>query len=196
VTGADNQQERLSCAESAKWFLAGFIEGEGSLSVSIKKHPTCRFGFIAGPEFFLYQHESGRSLLELAQTVFASGAIFPKPGNPKVLVYRVSSRRVLLETVVRFFERYVIPFSCKRAMFEGFRDVVEMMERKEHFDPHGLVRVIERAYSMNPNSKGRERLRSLEEVRERILRGHTSDILPGTQIKIWSSPHGDMGATA
>jgi hypothetical protein len=27
---ADNQQERLAGAEAANWFLAGFIEGEGS----------------------------------------------------------------------------------------------------------------------------------------------------------------------
>jgi LAGLIDADG DNA endonuclease family protein len=72
VTGADNQQERLGSAESeaANWFLAGFIEGEGALCVSVKKHPTCRSGFYVDPDFFLYQHESGRRLLELAQSTF------------------------------------------------------------------------------------------------------------------------------
>jgi hypothetical protein len=124
VTGADNQQERLSHAESVKWFLAGFVEGEGSLCVSIKKHPTCRFGFIAGPEFFLYQHESGRRILELARTTFGTGGIYRKAGNPRVLVYRVSCRQKLQEEIVPFFERYVILFSCKRAMFEEFRDIL------------------------------------------------------------------------
>jgi len=175
VTGADNQQERLSCDESAKWFLAGFIEGEGSLAVSIKKHPS-RFGFIASPEFFLYQHESGRPLLELAREVFGHGSITPKPGNPQVLVFRVASRKVLLGRVIPYFERYVVPFTCKGAMFRGFREIVLAMSRKEHLTPDGLLKVIEVAYSMNPNSKGRERLRTLPELRERILRGHTSDI--------------------
>jgi hypothetical protein len=175
VTGADNQQERLSRDESAKWFLAGFIEGEGSLAVSIKRHPS-RFGYIASPEFFLYQHVSGRRVLELAREIFGSGSITPKPGNPKVLVFRIASRRVLLERVIPFFERYVVPFSCKGAMFDGFREIVLAMSRKEHLTPDGLVRVIEMAYSMNPHSKGRERLRTLSELRERILRGHTSDI--------------------
>ena len=34
---ADNQQERSSIAitEEAKWFLAGFIDGEGSVCVSL-----------------------------------------------------------------------------------------------------------------------------------------------------------------
>jgi hypothetical protein len=175
VTGADNQQERLSRNESAKWFLAGFAEGEGSLVVSIKKHPTCRFGFIASPEFFLYQHESGRRILQLAQTIFDTGGIYPKSGNPKVLVYRVSDRRKLQEEIVPFFERYVMPFSCKRAMFEEFREILKMMACNHHFTPEGLVCIVEKAYAMNPNGKGRERLRPLAVVCERILRGHTSD---------------------
>ena len=176
MTGADNQQERLSRAESARWFLAGFVEGEGSLCVSIKRHPTARFGFVAGPAFFVYQHESGRAVLELAQEIFACGRIGPKPGNPKVLVFQIVDRRMLKDRVVPFFERYVVPYSCKRVTFERFREILVMMERKEHLTPDGLVRVIEKAYAMNPHSKGRERLRSFEELRERILRGHTSEV--------------------
>jgi hypothetical protein len=176
VTGADNQQERLGSAEAANWFLAGFIEGEGALCVSIKRHPTCRSGYYVDPGFFLYQHRSGRRVLELAQKVFAHGAIYPKPGNPKVLVYEISSTKALREKVIPFFERYVVPFSCKAATFELFRDIVDMMARKEHLQPTGLARIVEKAYSMNPDGKGKARSRPLEEVLARILRGHTSDI--------------------
>ena len=176
VTGADNQQERLGSAEAAKWFLAGFIEGEGALCVSIKKHPTCRSGFYVDPSFFLYQHQSGRGVLERAQEVFAHGRISPKAGNPKVLVFEISSTRALREKVIPFFERYVVPFSCKRVTFERFREIVEMMSRKEHLEPTGLARIVEKAYAMNPDSKGKARSRPLEEVLPRILRGHTSDI--------------------
>ena len=127
------------------------------------------------PEFFLYQHESGRQLLELARSIFQTGRIYPKSGNPKVLVYEISSRRSLREKVIPFFEKYVLPFSCKRETFEHFREIVEMLERKEHHTPEGLARIVEKAYAMNPAGKGRKRLRALEEVRERILRGHTPD---------------------
>ncbi len=173
--GGANQQERLSRSERAKWFLAGFIEGEGTLTVSIKQHPTARFGYYVDPEFFLYQHESGRALLELAREVFQTGRIYPKPGNPKVLVYAITARRSLWEKVVPFFERYVVPFSCKRATFERFREILEMMNRKEHLTPAGLVGIVEKAYALNPAGKGRQRSRSLQEVRERILRDHTPD---------------------
>ena len=178
VTGADNQQERLGSAESeaANWFLAGFIEGEGALCVSVKKHPTCRSGFYVDPDFFLYQHESGRRILELAQSIFESGRIYPKSGNPKVLVYEISSTSVLREKVVPFFERYVVPFSCKRETFMRFKEILEMMQRREHLRDDGLAEIVRKVYSMNPASKGRARLRPLDDVLARILRGHTSDI--------------------
>ncbi len=176
MTGADNQQERLGSAEAANWFLAGFIEGEGSLTVSVKKHPTCRSGFYVDPNFFLYQHESGRWLLELAQATFDSGRIYPKSGNPRVLVYEISSRRCLYEKVVPFFERYIVPFSCKRETFWRFKEILELMERGEHLQPAGLACTVRKVYAMNPASKGRPRSRPLEEVLSRILRGHTSDI--------------------
>ena len=176
MSSADNQQERLGSTESANWFLAGFIEGEGALCVSIKKHPTCRSGFYVDPDFFLYQHESGRRILELAQSIFESGQIYPKSGNPKVLVYEISSTRVLREKVIPFFERYVVPFSCKRETYERFKEILEAMERKEHLRDDGLAEIVRKVYAMNPASKGRARLRPLDEVLERILRGHTSDI--------------------
>ena len=177
MTGdADNQQERLGSTDSASWFLAGFIEGEGSLCVSIKRHATCRHGYYVDPGFFLYQHESGRAVLELAQTTFGSGRISRKPGSPTVLVYEVSSTAILRERVVPFFERYVVPFSCKRETFERFKEILEMMERKEHLRDDGLAEIVRKVYTMNPASKGRARLRPLDEVLARILRGHTSDI--------------------
>ena len=176
MTGADNQQERLGSTEAASWFLAGFVEGEGSLCVSVKRHPTCRHGYYVDPGFFLYQHESGRALLELAQTIFGSGRISPKPGNPQVLVYEISSTAILRERVIPFFERYVVPFSCKRVTFARFKEILEAMERKEHLRDDGLAEIVRKVYSMNPASKGRARLRPLDEVLARILRGHTSDI--------------------
>jgi LAGLIDADG endonuclease len=179
VTGADNQQERLGSSEAANWFLAGFIEGEGALCVSVKKHPTCRFGYYVDPGFFLYQHVSGRRLLELAKETFGSGRIYPKSGKSHVLVYEVSSSAALRETVVPFFERYVLPLSCKAQTFERFREILQMMERKEHLRPQGLAQVVRLVYQMNPDGKGKQRSRPLEEVLARILRGHTSDTLFG-----------------
>src|SRR6266852_343815 len=105
--GAGNQQERLSREEQKRWFLAGVIEGEGSMCISIKAHATARHGFYVDPEFFIDQHRNRRQLLEFAQEVFATGRINPKPGNPDVLVYSITSRRSISEKVIPFLERYM-----------------------------------------------------------------------------------------
>jgi len=83
---AANQQESLSIHEKKCWFLAGLIEGEGSLCISIKKHEPLKLGYLVQPEFFIYQHQVRRGLLELAQEVFEHGGIRPKQGNEDVLV--------------------------------------------------------------------------------------------------------------
>jgi hypothetical protein len=51
-----------------------------------------------------------------------------------------------------------------------------MMQRKEHLRDDGLAEIVRKVYPMNPESKGRARLRPLDQVLARILRGHTSDI--------------------
>ena len=62
-----------------------------------------------------------------------------------------------------------------------------MMERKEHLIAEGLTRIVEKAYAMNPDGKGRQRLRTLQEVRERILRGHTPNIPQRDEDMVQSS---------
>ncbi len=172
--GAGNQQERLSRDERAKWFLAGLIEGEGSVCVSIKAHPAARFGYFVDPEFFLYQRREGAELLRMAQRIFGTGRIYPKPGNEEVLVFAITDRRSLKEKVIPFLRCYMT-FSPKREVYETFAEIVEAMDRKEHWSPEGLARIVEKAYALSPTSKGKERKRPLQEVLSRILRGHTPD---------------------
>lgn len=178
VMSADHQQERLSVNERQKWFLAGFIEGEGSVCVSIKKHPTARCGYYVDPEFFLYQLDSAIENLYLAREVFDAGTIHPKPGNERVLVYSITSRRVIAEKVLPFLSKYMV-FSAKREIYEKFSIIVEAMERNEHQTPQGMARLVKQAYEMNPAAKGKPRKRSLKEVTDRILRDCTPDIQNG-----------------
>ena len=169
---AANQQERLSITERQRWFLAGFIEGEGSVCVSFKEHPTARFGLYVDPEFFLYQLRAYPQLLELAQQMFGTGRIFPKQGNERVLVYAITSRRSIAEKVVPFLRRYMVD-APRKAIYDRFCDIVEAMERKEHYTPEGMVRIAQQAYALNPVAKGKARKRTLQEVIDRILRDYT-----------------------
>jgi hypothetical protein len=171
---AANQQESLSITEQQRWFLAGFIEGEGSVCVSIKHHPTARFGYYVDPEFFLYQHREYPQVLELAQRMFATGRIFPKHGNERVLVYAIANRRSIAEKVVPFLRHYMV-YSPRKGIYESFCAIVEAMERKEHQTAKGMVRIVREAYALNPIAKSKARKRTLQEVIDRILRDSTPD---------------------
>jgi|HubBroStandDraft_5_1064220.scaffolds.fasta_scaffold141337_1 hypothetical protein len=173
-SSAANQQESLSAHEKKCWFLAGLIEGEGSLSVSIKEHKPSRFGYLIDPEFFIYQHQVRRGLLELAQSIFGTGRINPKPGNEVVLVYSITSTRLIEERVLPFYERYMA-FSQKKRDYQLFREIVIAVRNRQHWQAHGLVELVEKAYQMN--MEGKQRKRPMGEVTERILRDYTPNPL-------------------
>ena len=174
---AAHQQERLSFTEQQRWFLAGFIEGEGSVCVSIKQHPTAQFGFYVDPEFFLYQHRAYPQMLELAKEMFGTGAIFPKQGNERVLVYALVSRKSIAEKLVPFLRSYM-GFAPRKPVYDRFCEIVEAMERKQHHTARGMAQIVEKAYALNPVAKGKARKRSLQQVLDRILRDYTPDSGP------------------
>ena len=169
---ADNQQERLNITEEFKWFLAGLIEGEGSICISLKQHPTAKFGYYIDPEFFLYQHKSARELLDRAKVFFGTGSISPKSGNEDVLVYRITSRKSIVEKVIPFLEKYMRYGSgIKRQNFLMFKEVTLALENKAHQTLEGTLRLVDLAYSTN--HAGKQRKRKKEEVIQRILRDYT-----------------------
>src|SRR5262245_56900724 len=165
--GAGNQQERLSNEKGKPWFIAGVIEGEGSMCISINKHPTAMSGFLVDPEFFVYQHRNRRSLLELVQEFFETGRIHQKLGNTDVLVYSITSRRSISERVIPFFDEYMV-YSSRRADILRFKEALQLFEQGLHRTREGLVRIVQLAYSMNHD--GKQRHRPLQDVVDRILR--------------------------
>ena len=169
---AADQQERLSIDEKRNWFLAGIIEGEGSVCVSIKEHKHGKFGYLLDPEFFIYQHKNRREILELAKRVFGTGRIYPKPGNNDVLVFAIDARRSLVEKVLPFLDKFSV-FSSKLSDYGRFKKIVYALERKEHWTKEGMVRIVRLAYLMN--MEGKQRKRDIQEVIDRILRDYTPD---------------------
>jgi LAGLIDADG endonuclease len=178
VPGADNQQERLSSAEARRWFVAGVVEGEGSWCISVKRHPTHTLGYYVQPEFFVYQHRRRRELLEMVQEVFECGRIWPKPGNPDVLVFAISSRSSISQHLLPFMKRYM-RFSARQSDMELFEDAMHLFELGLHRRPAGLATIVEIAYAMNHD--GKQRRRPMDEVIDRILRGHTLDAPAGQE---------------
>lgn len=145
------------------YYLAGFVDGEGSFSVVIIKHPTQKFGWMINPCFQVYQHEKHREILELYKEVFGTGSIYRKSGIHPVLNFSIDSRQNLIEKVIPFFDRY--PLIVKKETYALFRDILLKMERREHWNPDGFRSIVESAFMMNQQGKGRKH------TKEEILSG-------------------------
>lgn len=151
-----NQQERHSDKRKYLYhYFAGFVEGEGCFSVSIKPHKQMKFGWVVDPMFSIYQHKKNRNILEIFQKELQCGYIVEKQGNPEVLVLVVDNRRTLEEKIIPFFNKYRF-LGTKWHDFLLFLQIVQMMKEKKHLEKSGLVEIVKKAFQMNQQGKGRK----------------------------------------
>lgn len=136
------------------YFIAGFVDGEGSFSVAIIKHPTQKWGWMINPVFQVYQHQNYRNILELCKFVFQTGSIYRKSGIHPVLNFSVDSRRNIIEKIIPFFDKY--PPIVKNQDYKKFREILLAMERKEHHNLKSFKRLIALAHTMNGQGKQRK----------------------------------------
>jgi hypothetical protein len=142
VTGADNQQERLDS------YIAGYVDGEGSFSVSVQCNRTCRVGFQLVPEFHVSQNGDRAQVLELIHARLRCGYIKPNSKRDQALVFVVRNREDLLQRVIPFFERNPL-LSSKQQDFEKFSCVVRELALGHHRTTAGFRRLLDLALSMN-----------------------------------------------
>jgi LAGLIDADG DNA endonuclease family protein len=149
VSGADNQQERLDS------YIAGYVDGEGSFSVSVQRNPTCRVGFQLIPEFHVSQNGDRAQVLELIQERLGCGRIRPNSTRDRALVLVVRKREDLLESVIPFFERNPM-LSAKHADFVKFARIVRELAQGNHRTDVGFRRLLDVAISMNGGGRYRK----------------------------------------
>ena len=149
MTGADNQQERLDS------YIAGYVDGEGSFSVSVQRNPTCRVGFQLVPEFHVSQNGDRGQVLELIRTRLGCGRIRSNSKRDRALVLVVRNRGDLLERVIPFFERNPM-LSTKHADFEKFAAIVRELALGNHRTDAGFHRLLQAALSMNGGGRYRK----------------------------------------
>ncbi len=162
ASSADNQQERVpKNKDNLGFYLSGFADGEGCFCVPIRKHPTSGSGWIISPLFEVFQHKDNPEVVFLFKEVLGCGFITYKSGSPNCMVYVVASIRNLLDKVIPFFETYPI-IGQKYKEFLRFKEVVEMLSRKEYHTTTGFKKIVQTAFEMNQRGKGRKH--TLEEI--------------------------------
>ena len=90
--------------------------------------------------------EKDKAVLELIQAYLGVGTV-TKHGKDSMF-YVVRSREVLTNVIIPHFVKYPL-LTQKRADFELFKLVVELMNKKEHLTKEGLNKIVAIKASMN-----------------------------------------------
>lgn len=171
ASSADNQQERVPIEiENLKWYLAGFVDGEGCFSVTICKCKTAKLKWKIDPLFQVYQHMNNSRVLYIIKDVLECGYVSTKGGNPVCYVFCVDNTLELLTKVIPFFVQHPL-LGEKYNNFLLFKEIVECMSHKKHLNREGFIELAKLAFRMNHDGKYRKNtlvsiIQSLEQSSE------------------------------
>ena len=148
------------------YFLGGFVEGEGSMSVSISINKDFKYGVNIQPVFNVTQHKNGLETLNSFKELFGEGSIVQKSGSPDIYVYTLKGYKKIIKEVIPFLETYVIPFSCKTEEYSIFKQIVLESSEGKQRNKEDLIELVKLSYNLV--GKGKIRKRPLSEILEII----------------------------
>lgn len=169
ASGADNQQ--VTGEKISKDYLVGFVEGEGCFYVGLSKRKDLPTGWQVIAEFKVSQNPKGRKILEVLRERIGCGSIKRndlKNKKDKTWILIVRKQKDLIEKVIPYFEGKLL---VKKKEFEKFKNVLELMKKREHLKPKGIRKIVEIIYS----SPSKRKKYSKEIILSRNLRDHTPD---------------------
>jgi len=156
-SGADNQQERPS---SLNWldriqrdlghWVAGFVDGEGSFNVPIRREHDRALPWRVGLSFNVSQ--VGPEAPRLLRSVFGVGTV--RGRGDGVFYYEVTRPVLLEQRVFPFFERFQLR-SPKARDLEIFQEITLLVQRGRHLSSSGIEEILKLRAPMNRGGKRR-----------------------------------------
>lgn len=129
------------------WFVTGFIDAEGSFTVTVVKDSKRKLGWRVECKFQLGIHERDLPLLQQIREFFGEIGKIYNSGSTKMNNYIISSNEELL-ILVNHLENYPL-LTQKGGDFLLFKKVVELINNKAHLNIEGLHQIINIKASIN-----------------------------------------------
>lgn len=138
-------KERIYQTKLHPQYIVGFIDAEGSFSVSIYKNKTLRRGFEVHPEFEIELRADDQQILERLLITIGCGKIYDcsyeRYGWYPHVKYKITNNKDLKKYLFPFLDKY--PLQAKKfETYKLFREIVEMKLRKEHLSDKGFKRIV------------------------------------------------------
>ena len=126
-------------------YVAGFIDGEGSFSISIGKHKTLRRGFEVRPEFEIELRKDDQEILERILVTIGIGRIYDcsyeRYGWYPHAKYKITSIWDLKEYLFPFLDKNPL-LAKKRKSYLLFKQIVFMVCAKKHLSDKGFDKIV------------------------------------------------------
>lgn len=139
-------------------YVVGLTDGEGCFYVNIWKSSAYRAGAGVQLHFHLKMQERDRELLEAVRNTIGCGAVYfqkeQRANHCQCYRYTVSAQRDILGTVIPFFRKYPLHSATKRANFEIFCQIADLVHKGVHRTPEGTDAIRALKSRMNLKTAG------------------------------------------
>ena len=154
------------------FFLAGFVEGEGSFNVSLRRKPDYKVKWQAVMSFNVSQKDP--ALLEILKKELQCGIIKIRKRD-NLYSFDATNPKDIIQKVIPYFRKYPVQSDSKKKNFVIFCKIAKLMEKGEHRNLAGLKLILELREAINVG-KGRTRKYDINDVfsKSGILRDYTS----------------------
>lgn len=126
-------------------YIVGFIDGEGSFSISASKHKTLKRKVEIRAALEIELRADDKDILEKIKDIFDCGHMYvlnyEKYGWYPHVKYKVSNTQDLVNKIIPFFDKYP-PQSKKAEVYKIFREIVIMLRKKEHLTDKGYKKIL------------------------------------------------------
>jgi len=142
------------------WYLSGFVDGEGSFNVSLKRDSTYQNHWKVDPSFNVSQRDI--SNLVLMKKILKTGTLRKRKDG--VVYYEVRNYRMLAEIIIPFFEKFSFRSNSKVRNFSIFKKIIKKMNQGGHLNQSGLKEILELREDLNLG-RGRKRKYNIKDVK-------------------------------
>ena len=153
-------------------YIAGFVDGEGSFNISLRRREDHRLGWDIDPSFNVSQRD--RVILAFLKKTFGCGTLRERKDG--VVYFEVRNLAMLHQRVIPFFERFGFWSAAKKRNFAIFKRIISILCQGP-LSQEILEQVVHLRETLN---EGRGRKRKYEE--HHVLNGKSSETLRQTHL--------------
>ena len=146
--------------ENLGYFLAGFVEGEGSFNVSLRQKADYKVRWQVVMSFNVSQKDV--SILQILKNQLNCGIIKVRKRD-NLYSFDVTNPQNIIHKVIPYFQKFPLLSQSKKKNFAIFCEMAALMERGEHRNLDGLRKILNLREQIN-EGKGRTRKYGITDV--------------------------------